>query len=179
MSGQSDLNLDDILAEFHLEESRPLPDPLPRAAEPKAARPQAPAPILNSGEKAGDGTLLYESRSGKHAALAPQPQEEPPAPKRETAAPKPADKPAPKQPEKPAPRPTPKPAEKPAPKRSPAKGFALMVLVLLLLGAALAGLLRWTLQAEKAAAPKEPEPLRLELGLNLERSLDESAGTTR
>ena len=54
-----------------------------------------------------------------------------------------------------------------------------MILVLLLLGAVLAGLLRWTLQAEEAAAPKEPEPLRLELGLNLERSLDESAGTTR
>ena len=184
MSGQPDLNLDDILAEFYREENQAAQSPEPPAAIPRPAPPQA-APILSSGEKPAEGTILYEGRPGRHAAPAPEPEAAPEPEEEERPAPRQAERPAPKQTDgqsakKQAKKPAPKQqTEKPAPKRSPAKGFALMILVLLLLGAVLAGLLRWTLQAEEAAAPKEPEPLRLELGLNLERSLDESAGTTR
>ena len=61
----------------------------------------------------------------------------------------------------------------------PGKGFGMLFLAVLLLAAILAGLLFWTVRDERARAPKEPEPIRMELGESLEAYLDESAASSR
>ncbi len=169
MSGQTDLDLDSILADFYREENEAPPAPAPQPA-----RPRTETPILNSEQRAGEGTILYEGRLGRHAAPEPEPAPVPQPEEQEPPAPRPASaregaKPAPTREKKAAPAKT----------RSSGRGSVPMILVLMPLGAILAGLLRWTLRAEEAAAPKEPDPLHLELGESLERSLDESAATTR
>ena len=54
-----------------------------------------------------------------------------------------------------------------------------MAIVLAALLAVLAGMLFWVSREEQQSAALEPEPLRLELGADLERALDESAGSSR
>ena len=72
------------------------------------------------------------------------------------------------------------PAEEPAdPRPGPGQGFAMMFVVLMLLAAVLAGLLLWTARDEKARAPQEPEPIRMEIGAELEQYLNESASSSR
>ncbi len=193
----TDLDLDAILAEFHEQESQP-----PRAETPRPARRRRDYSLLDSGELSTEETLLYEKSPARHAAPVSQAPAAPATVQKPATVQEPVRKPAPRA-EAPAsrlrPAPTPKPDRQAAPSRPPqakersekvpapaAKkrpshglGFALMFLVLLLLTAALAGLLRWNSLAEADSAPREPEPLRLELGAELERTLDESAGSTR
>ena len=179
MSRESDLDLDAILAEFHgQEENAPAQKrPEPRAASSRrelrerAERQAAREKAASETEK----TMLFEP-------LAP----EPPAPRRQEA-PAPVEKKPLK--EKPAPA-REKPAERPAKspetlsrkkqvQKGPGKAFALMFLAVLALAAVLTGLLGWTSRAEKAAAPKAPEEIRLSLGEDLEALLDEGAASSR
>ena len=177
MSERNELDLDAILAEYHREEQKPTPAPqaaVPtrreRAAQAQRESKQQEDVMLSSEQKAGEGTMVYQTRVAR--------TEEKPAPAQPVYRPRPAVQ-EPKEPtpaqnrrrEKSAPRAKKKPRQ--------GKGFALMLLVLALLAAALFGLVRWTVRAEKAAAPSQPEALRLELGAELERALDESASSSR
>lgn len=176
MSERNELDLDAILAEYHREEHKP--SPAPQAAVPtrreRAARAQREIKqqdaLLSTEQKAGEGTLVYQTWPAR--------TERKPAP----VQPAPRPRPAVQEPAKPAPtqrrrQEKPEPRAKKRPRQG--EGFALMLLVLVLLAAALFGLVRWTIRAEKAAAPSQPEALRLELGVQLEQTLDESASTSR
>lgn len=170
MSGDSNLDLDAILAEFHSQEqaaAEPAPAPAPRRRRAEMAPLAQDAP-------AEEGTALYVSRAGRHAA----PQTESVVPRRETPTAKPA-----------APARQPQPGQ---PKRADAqaqrearaakrrkKGRLRMAIVLIALAALLAGLLGWTIRDEKKNAPEEPAPLRLELGQKLEEYLDQAATSSR
>lgn len=169
MSERNDLDLDAILAEFYRDEQKPAPAQQPSAMtrreramaeEARSARTPREEPLLSSAQKAEEGTMVYTAKAARPEAAPVQPK---PATVETTGS-------AP-QPRKAAPKAVKKPRR--------GRGFALMLLVLVLLAAALFGLVRWTVRAEKEAQPAEPEPLRLELGADLERALDESAGSSR
>ncbi len=186
MSERNDLDLDAILAEFYQEEQKPVPPAEPaamtrreRAAAQEAQeaqRPRAEA-LLSSEQRAEEGTMVYPAKAAR-AETSPAPARPKPQ-----VRPKPHPRPAVQERLEPVSLPEAGRQEKPAPrtKKKPrqGRGFALMLLVLALLAAALFALVRWTLRAEKAAQPAAPEPLRLELGADLERALDESASTSR
>lgn len=169
MSRDRDLDLDAILAEFHGQEEQPQP----------VKRPESP--------KAMSRRELREEAERQAAAEKPVPPEE----KTVLFETLPAERPAPKpNAAAVAPAPAREPAEKPAKARPaaraktkkeqrPGAAFALMFLVLLLLAAALAGLMRWSRLAEEAARPQPPEEIRMSLGEDLEALLDEEAATSR
>ena len=188
MSGDPHLDLDDILAEFHSQETAPQqPEPAPR----RRAAPRFPE-TQTAAENAGT-----VSRPARHAAPEPAPQ--PPRPEQPAPAPSPAPRPAlrveipPRPTEQPQPEPVPvKPAPRkprageaqklprearPTPRRKGGKGG--MLLVLLMLTALLAGILWWTARTGRENASPEPEPDRMELGEALEEYLFESSGSSR
>ena len=180
MSGEANLDLDAILAEFHSQET----------AEPKPER--APTPRRRSqAVPTESGEPL--SRPGRHAAP------EPVAPPVETPRPAPTAQSVPR-PAAPLPRPehaepprrqggeaepSKRPARpaktaqaaRPAPRRKGRKGS--LFATLLLLAALLAGLLFWSIRTEKKNSPPEPTPIRMELGEDLADYLRESAGNSR
>ena len=179
MSRDRDLDLDAILAEFHGQEEAARPANRPAApktpsrrelreeAERQAAA-QKPAPT-------GDKTVLFE----KLPTESPAPQ-----PKAAVKAPAPAGEPRKKTPAAPVREAAEKPAKAPVRKQAkkeqrPGTAFALMFLVLLVLAAALAGLMRWSSLAEEAAKPQPPEEIRLSLGEDLEALLNEEAASSR
>ena len=179
MSRDRDLDLDAILAEFHGqdEEARPVnrteppKTPSRRELREEAERQtaaQKPAPT-------GDKTVLFE----KLPTESPAPQ-----PKAAVKAPAPAGEPRKKTPAAPVREAAEKPAKAPVRKQAkkeqrPGTAFALMALVLLVLAAALAGLMRWSSLAEEAAKPQPPEEIRLSLGEDLEALLNEEAASSR
>ena len=153
MSRENDLDLDAILAEFSAGEQGPTQP----AAEPAPRRRRAePVPPPAAPEEQDFVSLPRESRR-------------PAAPARERSAAKtePQQRPAPE----------PRPERRQASRR--AKGRVRMAVVLAALIALLAGMLFWTARAERQRAGLEPEPLRLELGQELEDYLDHTATTTR
>ena len=183
MSERNDLDLDAILAEYHREERKPAPaaqTPAVTRRELQAAREaqkasQPEEDLFSSEQKAGEGTIVYSRNAGRPKAGSGA---EEALPARPAAQPRAA---APEQPRvtgEPVRRQE-KPGAKPAKKPRRGKGIAWMLLVLALLTAALFGLVRWTVRAEEAAEPVQPEPLRLELGADLEQALDESASSSR
>ena len=179
MSRDRDLDLDAILAEFHGQEeaARPANRPAaPRTLSRRELREEAerqtaaqkPAPT-------GDKTVLFE----KLPTESPTPQ-----PKAAVKAPAPAGEPRKKTPAAPVREAAEKPAKAPVRKQAkkeqrPGTAFALMFLVLLVLAAALAGLMRWSSLAEEAAKPQPPEEIRLSLGEDLEALLNEEAASSR
>lgn len=178
MSRERDLDLDAILAEFHGQEEKAPAKPLNdehRPASRRELREQAERQAAQEKESVeAEKTMLFE------------PAAQSPAPKREEA-PASAEK-KPLQPEKGAvrerntaelPRKAPTAPARKKTRKGPGKAFALMFLVVLALAAVLTGLLRWASSAEKAAAPREPEEIRMSLGENLEAILDESAASSR
>ena len=149
MSRENDLDLDAILAEFSAGEQGPTQP----AAEPAPRRRRAePVPPPAAPEEKDYVALPREPRR-------------PAAPARERSAAKT------------------EPQQRPAPERRQAsrraKGRVRMALVLAALIALLAGMLFWSSRAERQRAGLEPEPLRLELGQELEDYLDHTATTTR
>ena len=185
MSGRTDLDLDAILAEFHSQEQaappvESAPAPRRRRAEKQAAEP-SPLPE--------EGTMLYDVRPGRHAALEPQtPPKQKPVPAPSAPAPR---QPVPPRPPRPAEGKRTEPASRPqareqaAPVAAPRKkqkrkgGRLPLFAVLLVLAAVLAGILWWTLGQERLHASPEPEPIRMELGQGLEQVLEESSGSSR
>ena len=176
MSRDRDLDLDAILAEFHGqdEEARPVnrteppKTPSRRELRERQTAAQKPAPT-------GDKTVLFE----KLPTESPAPQ-----PKAAVKAPAPAGEPRKKTPAAPVREAAEKPAKAPVRKQAkkeqrPGTAFALMFLVLLVLAAALAGLMRWSSLAEEAAKPQPPEEIRLSLGEDLEALLNEEAASSR
>ena len=189
MSGNQDLDLDAILAEFHGQEEQARP----------VKRPEPP--------KAMSRRELREAAERQTAAEQPVPPEEKtvlfeplpaerPAPKPHTAAAAPAPAPAKErrtaeEPRRKAPaapardaaeKPTKqRPAARPQTKKEqrPGTAFALMFLVLLLLAAALTGLMHWSRLAEEAAKPQPPQEIRMSLGEDLEALLNEEAASSR
>ena len=131
-----------------------------------------------------EGTLLYETRSAEKTAFFPAsgaarsgsgPVKGERRPKKTAKGPAPL-------PEDPAPAyPSRSAAPRKREKRSHGLGFALMFVVLLLLAAALAFLLRWGSLDEKGEDKlvSEPERLHLDLGQSLERLLDDESGKYR
>lgn len=179
MSEKNDLDLDAILAEFYRDEQKPAPAPKPVSAqnpavmtrrertmaeEARSARTPREEPLLNSAQKAEEGTMVYTAKAARPAEAPAQPKPQPKTVTVETHG-------NGAQPRKAAPKTAKKPRR--------GRGFALMLLVLALLAAALLGLVRWTMRAEKEAQPDEPQAIRLELGADLERALDESASSSR
>ncbi|MBQ6274526.1 MAG: hypothetical protein IJK63_09940 [Oscillospiraceae bacterium] len=149
MSRENDLDLDAILAEFSAGEQGPTQP----AAEPAPRRRRAePVPPQAAPEEQDFVSLPREPRR-------------PAAPARERSA------------AKSEPRPQPGPERRQASRR--AKGRVRMAVVLAALIALLAGMLFWSSRAERQRAGLEPEPLRLELGQELEDYLDHTATTTR
>ncbi len=186
MSRDQDLDLDAILAEFHgqEEQARPMKRPEPpktmsrremREAAERQAAEEKPVP---SEEK----TVLFETLPAERPAAKPNVTAASPASaKEERTAAEPRGKaaaPAREAAEKPA---KPRAAARTQTKkeRRPGTAFALMILVLLLLAAALTGLVRWSRLAEEAAKPQPPQEIRLSLGEDLEALLDEEAATSR
>lgn len=179
MSRDRDLDLDAILAEFHGQEEAARPANRPAAPQTPSRRElreeaerqtaaQKPAPT-------GDKTVLFE----KLPTESPAPQ-----PKAAVKAPAPAGEPRKKTPAAPVREAAEKPAKAPVRKQAkkeqrPGTAFALMFLVLLVLAAALAGLMRWSSLAEEAAKPQPPEEIRLSLGEDLEALLNEEAASSR
>lgn len=179
MSRDRDLDLDAILAEFHGQEEAARPANRPAAPRTPSRRElreeaerqtaaQKPAPT-------GDKTVLFE----KLPTESPAPQ-----PKAAVRAPAPAGEPRKKTPAAPVREAAEKPAKAPVRKQAkkeqrPGTAFALMFLVLLVLAAALAGLMRWSSLAEEAAKPQPPEEIRLSLGEDLEALLNEEAASSR
>lgn len=179
MSRDRDLDLDAILAEFHGQEEAARPANRPAAPRTPSRRElreeaerqtaaQKPAPT-------GDKTVLFE----KLPTESPAPQ-----PKAAVKAPAPAGEPRKKTPAAPVREAAEKPAKAPVRKQAkkeqrPGTAFALMFLVLLVLAAALAGLMRWSSLAEEAAKPQPPEEIRLSLGEDLEALLNEEAASSR
>lgn len=177
MSRENELDLDAILAEFHRQDQSP------------SRQEAAPTPRRRREER------LEAPREPEASALAEHPKEprplaprrEDPVPKREPqpAAPKPANAAA--RPRSAAPdreRPVRKAAapkaERETGRRSrAAEGRRHMAIVLAALAVLLAGLLFWTVRAERQAAALEPEPVSLELGQQLEEYLNHAATTTR
>ena len=149
MSRENDLDLDAILAEFSAGEQGPT-QPAPEPA-PRRRRAEPVPPPAAPEEK-------------DYVALPREPRR-PAAPARERSAAKTELQ------------------QRPAPERRQAsrraKGRVRMALVLAALIALLAGMLFWTARAERQRAGLEPEPLRLELGQELEDYLDHTATTTR
>ncbi len=180
-----DLDLDAILAEFHGQEEKARP--VKRAEPPKtpsrrelreeAERQNAakqPAP-------SGDKTVLFEKLPAENAAPKPKAAVKAPAPAGEK---RPAEEPRKKAPAAPVREAAEKPAKAPARKQAqkeqrPGTAFALMALVLLVLAAALAGLMRWSSLAEEATKPQPPQEIRMSLGEDLGAFLDEEAATSR
>lgn len=177
MSGDRDLDLDAILAEFHSQETPARPQP-PKSTSRRELRERAEQEAARK-EAAGsaDKTVLFEAVTPKKPAeliVPPAPEKEPEAPK--------SRKIAPTAPEKREAERAPKAVggrEKEKNAQGPGKAFALMFLVLLALGAVLAGLLGWASRAEKAAEPPAPQEIRLSLGEDLEALLDEEAASSR
>lgn len=179
MSRDRDLDLDAILAEFHGQEEAARPANRPAAPRTPSRRElreeaerqtaaQKPAPT-------GDKTVLFE----KLPTESPAPQ-----PKAAVKAPAPAGEPRKKTPAAPVREAAEKPAKAPVRKQAkkeqrPGTAFALMFLVLLVLAAALAGLMRWSSLAEEAAKPQPQEEIRLSLGEDLEALLNEEAASSR
>ena len=179
MSRDRDLDLDAILAEFHGQEEAARPANRPTAPRTPSRRElreeaerqtaaQKPAPT-------GDKTVLFE----KLPTESPAPQ-----PKAAVKAPAPAGEPRKKTPAAPVREAAEKPAKAPVRKQAkkeqrPGTAFALMFLVLLVLAAALAGLMRWSSLAEEEAKPQPPEEIRLSLGEDLEALLNEEAASSR
>lgn len=149
MSRENDLDLDAILAEFSGDAQGPT-QPAPEPA-PRRRRAEPVPPPAAPEEK-------------DYVALPREPRR-PAAPARERSAAKT------------------EPQQRPAPERRQAsrraKGRVRMALVLAALIALLAGMLFWSSRAERQRAGLEPEPLRLELGQELEDYLDHTATTTR
>lgn len=185
MSRDRDLDLDAILAEFHGREEKAAPVNRPAApktpsrrelreeAERQAAA-QKPAPT-------GDKTVLFEKLPAESPAPQPKAAVKAPAPAGEEL---PAEEPRKKTPAAPVRKAAEGPAKAPARKQAkkeqrPGTAFALMALVLLVLAAALAGLMRWSSLAEEAAKPQPPEEIRLSLGEDLEALLNEEAASSR
>lgn len=179
MSERNDLELDEILAEFYREEQKPAPVQKPaamtrreRAMAERAETAQTPPEeqLFASAQKAEEGTMVYTAKTARTgtrpATVQPKPR------------PTPQPRPAAPEPQKSAGQPK-KAASGPVKKPRRGRGFALMLLVLALLASALFGLVRWTVRAEQAAEPAQPEALRLELGADLEKALDESASSSR
>lgn len=187
MSRDQDLDLDAILAEFHGQgaASRPVKRPdSPRTPSRRELREEAERQA--AAEKpslSADKTVLFEALPQEKAV-----QQSPAA-----MAPAPAAKKQPAEAEKQreisnapsreraekstkAPVRTRKQAKK---EQKPGVAFALMFLVLVLLAAALAGLMHWSRLAEEAAQPQPPEEIRMSLGENLEALLDEEAASSR
>lgn len=177
MSGDRDLDLDAILAEFHRQDAPARPQP-PKTASRRELRERAELEAARK-EAAGSGdkTVLFETVTpGRPAEISapPAPEMAPAAPESRKKAPAASGK---KETER-----APKAAggrKKAKKAQEPGKAFALMFLVLLALGAVLAGLLDWTSRAEQAAAPAAPQEIRLSLGEDLEALLDEEAATSR
>ena len=149
MSRENDLDLDAILAEFSAGEQGPT-QPAPEPA-PRRRRAEPVPPPAAPEEK-------------DYVALPREPRR-PAAPAREQSA------------AKTEPRQRPAPERRQASRR--AKGRVRMALVLAALIALLTGMLFWSSRAERQRAGLEPEPLRLELGQELEDYLDHTATTTR
>lgn len=184
MSRDKDLDLDAILAEFHGQEAaarpvnrpEPLKAPSRRALREEAERQAAAEKTAPSEEK----TVLFETLPQEK----PLQQQSVPAPaakkqpaeaetQREVSA-APIRERAEKREKAPV-----RPRAQGKKEQRPGKAFALMFLVLMLLAAALAGLMRWSRLAEAAARPQPPEEIRLSLGEDLEALLDEEAASSR
>lgn len=187
MSRDQDLDLDAILAEFHGQEEQARPVKRPEPPKPVSRRElREEAERQTAAERPAppeEKTVLFEplpaerpAAKSNTSALAPTPVKErrtaeeprrktPAAPAREAA-------------EKPA---KPRPAARPQTKQEqrPGTAFALMFLVLLLLAAALTGLMRWSRLVEEAAKPQPPQEIRMSLGEDLEALLDEEAASSR
>ena len=184
MSRDRDLDLDAILAEFHGQEEKARPVNRPEAPKTmsrrelreEAERQTAAQKRVPTEEK----TLLFQSLPAEKTAPRPEEKQKVPTPEREEL---PTEEPRRK-----TPAPTRKAAEKPAKapvrkqtkkEQRPGLAFALMFMVLLVLAAALAGLMRWSSLAEEAAQPQPPEEIRLNLGEDLEALLNEEAASSR
>ena len=188
MSRDQDLDLDAILAEFHGQEAAAKPVKRPASSRTpsrrelrEAAERQAAAERPSPSE---EKTVLFEAlpqekEAAQQSAAAKSPG---PAVKKQPAE---AEKqreisnaPSRERAEKStkAPVRTRKQAKK---EQKPGVAFALMFLVLVLLAAALAGLMHWSRLAEEAAQPQPPEEIRMSLGENLEALLDEEAASSR
>ncbi len=179
MSRDRDLDLDAILAEFHGQEEKARPVNRPESPKTTSRRElreeaerqtAAQMPVPN-----GDKTVLFEKMPAENPA---------PQPKAAVKAPASGEEPRKKAPAAQVRNTAEKPAKAPARKQTkkeqrPGLAFALMALVLLVLAAALAGLLRWASLAEEAAQPQPPEEIRLSLGEDLEALLDEEAASSR
>ena len=187
MSRDQDLDLDAILAEFHgqEEQARPVRRPEPpkamsRREQREAAERQAAAEKPVPPE---EKTVLFEPLPAERPAPKPHAAAAAPVPAKERRT---AEEPQRKAPAAPAREPAekpakPRPAARPQTKQEqrPGTAFALMFLVLLLLAAALAGLMRWSRLAEEAAKPQPPQEIRMSLGEDLEALLDEEAASSR
>ena len=187
MSRDQDLDLDAILAEFHgqVEQARPVRRPEPpkamsRREQREAAERQAAAEKPVPPE---EKTVLFEPLPAERPAPKPHAAAAAPVPAKERRT---AEEPQRKAPAAPAREPAekpakPRPAARPQTKQEqrPGTAFALMFLVLLLLVAALTGLMRWSRLAEEAAKPQPPQEIRMSLGEDLEALLDEEAASSR
>ena len=185
MSRDRDLDLDAILAEFHGREEKAAPvkkADLPKTPSRRELREEAERKAAAEMAAAtGDKTVLFEKLPTESAAPQPKAAVKAPAPLEEK---RPAEEPRKKAPAAPVREAAEKPAKAPARKQAkkeqkPGTAFALLFLVLLVLAAALAGLMRWSSLAEEAAKPQPPEEIRMSLGENLEALLNEEAASSR
>lgn len=185
MSRDRDLDLDAILAEFHGQEEKARPVNLtepPKTASRRELREEAERQAAaGKSVPTEEKTVLFQSLPAEKTA--PTPKEAPKAPAPERGKPT-AEESRRKTPAAPSREAAEKPAKAPARKQAkkeqrPGLAFALMTLVLLVLAAALAGLLRWASLAEEAAQLQPPEEIRLNLGEDLEALLNEEAASSR
>lgn len=187
MSRDQDLDLDAILAEYHGQEEQARPVKRPEPPKPESRRElREEAERQTAAERPAppeEKTVLFEPLPAERPAPKPHGAAAAPAPAKERRT---AEEPRRKTPaapareaaEKPA---KPRPAARPQTKQEqrPGTAFALMLLVLLLLAAALTGLMRWSRLVEEAAKPQPPQEIRMSLGEDLEALLDEEAASSR
>ncbi len=160
MSDKVDLELDAILAEFHAEELKAPPKPVP--AEKPLRRAEVPRPVQTQPPKPTPLPRQEPVKAAPAVAVA-----EKPAPARRASAPRRADVSELLEEKEITAR------EGRAARRERA-GIVRMLLALAALAVLLAGLLAWAIHDEKQVVSEDTEILSLQLGEAMEDYLDEA-----